>query len=59
QTWISNGRTNTGSFMLALHGGALLLAVLWLLRRHLGFSLRPLLRRLTQRMTARRAQEPA
>jgi len=59
QTWISNGRFGIAGFMLSLHGGALLLALLWLLRRHRGFSLRLWLRPLARRLAALRARASA
>jgi lipopolysaccharide export system permease protein len=34
QSWISSGKVQLWPFMLALHGGAFLLAALWLTLRH-------------------------
>jgi lipopolysaccharide export system permease protein len=34
QNWVSAGRFSMGGFMLALHGGALLLGLAWLAKRH-------------------------
>ena len=34
QSWISSGRYNMGSFMLLLHGGVLLVALVWLTLRN-------------------------
>jgi lipopolysaccharide export system permease protein len=41
QNWVGTGRYSMGGFMLALHGGALALALLWLAKRHLNWSWRP------------------
>ena len=38
QNWISVGAASFGTFVLALHGGALLLALAWLSRRHLNWT---------------------
>lgn len=43
QSWISTGRFNFAPFMLSLHGGVFLLAMLWLSARHFNWSLRHLL----------------
>ena len=40
QNWISVGLVNFGTLLLALHGGVLLLSLLWLGKRHLGWTLR-------------------
>ena len=40
QNWIGSGRVGMGAFMLGLHGGILLLAGLWLLKRHNNWGLR-------------------
>ena len=45
QSWISTGRVNFAPFMLGLHGGVFLIAMLWLSVRHFNWSwrfLRPL-----------------
>lgn len=44
QAWIASGRTTLADSMLVLHGGVLMLALAWLVRRHLGpaFSVRGL-----------------
>ena len=34
QNWIAAGEIGFGTFMLALHGGALLVGLLWLIKRH-------------------------
>lgn len=34
QNWVSTGRYSMGGFMLTLHGGALLIGLLWLAKRH-------------------------
>jgi lipopolysaccharide export system permease protein len=41
QSWISRERIGFASFMLGLHGGVLLLSVLWLSRQHLLWRLLP------------------
>jgi lipopolysaccharide export system permease protein len=45
KNWIETGQTEIGVFLPALHGGALILALLWLARRHnnwaFRFGLRP------------------
>ncbi|MDM0073118.1 LPS export ABC transporter permease LptF [Variovorax sp. J2P1-59] len=38
QNWVGSGRFSMGGFMLALHGGALLIGVLWLAKRHFNWS---------------------
>ncbi|MDO9400375.1 MAG: LPS export ABC transporter permease LptF [Polaromonas sp.] len=38
QNWISVGAASFGTFVPALHGGALLLALAWLSRRHLNWT---------------------
>jgi lipopolysaccharide export system permease protein len=40
QNWIGSGRVGMGAFMLALHGGILVLGGLWLLKRHNNWGLR-------------------
>jgi lipopolysaccharide export system permease protein len=40
QSWISTGRFNFAPFMLVLHGGVFLIAVLWLSVRHFNWSWR-------------------
>lgn len=41
QSWILVGLVSFGQFLLALHGGVLLLATLWLAKRHYNWTLRP------------------
>ena len=43
QNWIASERTSLPAFMLALHGGALCLALIWLLFRHFNGSWKSLL----------------
>jgi lipopolysaccharide export system permease protein len=43
QSWISTGRYNFASFMLALHGGVFMMAMLWLSIRNANWSWRFLL----------------
>jgi lipopolysaccharide export system permease protein len=45
QSWITGGRADFTGFMLALHGGGLLLGLLWLAKRHHNWTLRSLLRK--------------
>ncbi len=52
QNWIASGRSSFGLFSLGLHGGALLLAVLWLIKRHNNWTLRSLIRRVPTRRVA-------
>jgi lipopolysaccharide export system permease protein len=39
QSWVTNGRAPFGAFMLTLHGGALVIGLMWLAKRHNNFSL--------------------
>jgi lipopolysaccharide export system permease protein len=45
QSWIFVGLISFGNFLLLLHGGVLLLALAWLLKRHTNWTLRAALRR--------------
>lgn len=45
QAWIANGQMGFANHLLALHGGALALSLLWLARRHHNWSWRNLLPR--------------
>jgi len=45
QSWISAGRVGFVNFQLGLHGGALLLSLLWLAKQHNNWTWRALLRR--------------
>lgn len=40
QNWVGSGRIGMGAFLLALHGGILLFAGLWLLKRNNNWALR-------------------
>ncbi|MBI2772156.1 MAG: LPS export ABC transporter permease LptF [Burkholderiales bacterium] len=40
QNWIGSGQVALGRFMLGLHGGVLLLGILWLAKQHNNWSLR-------------------
>jgi lipopolysaccharide export system permease protein len=40
KNWIDNGQVGFGVFLLALHGGAMALALLWLAKRHNHWALR-------------------
>ena len=44
QNWITSGRVGFAGFMLGLHGGGLLLGLLWLVKRHQQWTLRSLFR---------------
>ena len=44
QNWVARGVIGLGPFMLGLHGGVLLLTLLWFYKRHQGLHLRDLLR---------------
>ena len=48
QNWIAGGRFSFAGFMLALHGGALVAALLWLAKQHNGWTIRWRLRRHAQ-----------
>jgi lipopolysaccharide export system permease protein len=45
QSWISSGVVNFGNFFMLTHGGVLLLAVAWLLKRNANWTLKAALRR--------------
>ena len=45
QSWIGSGRTSFTGFLLALHGGVLLLGLLWLAKQHNNWAWRLLPRR--------------
>ncbi|HYW57252.1 MAG TPA: LPS export ABC transporter permease LptF [Polaromonas sp.] len=51
QSWISVGAANFGSFLVALHGGTLLLALAWLTKRHLNWTFKGAANRQRQRRT--------
>jgi lipopolysaccharide export system permease protein len=40
KSWIEAGQVHFGVFLLALHGGALTLGLLWLAKRHNNWALR-------------------
>lgn len=44
QSWIFGGSVSFGGFLLALHGGVLLLAVAWLMKRNANWTVRAALR---------------
>ena len=50
KSWIETGQVQFGVYLLALHGGALALSLLWLAKRHNNWTLRPP-RRTTARTT--------
>ena len=41
QSWILVGLVSFGQFLLMLHGGVLMLATLWLAKRHYNWTFRP------------------
>jgi lipopolysaccharide export system permease protein len=41
KSWVETGQVHFGMYLLALHGGALALALLWLFKRHNNWVLRP------------------
>jgi lipopolysaccharide export system permease protein len=45
QSWVSTGKASFGGFILGLHGGVLLLGLLWLAKQHNSWTWRQLLRR--------------
>lgn len=45
QDWIHGGKANFSGFMLALHGGAFVVGLLWLAKRHNNWTLGSLMRR--------------
>jgi lipopolysaccharide export system permease protein len=45
QNWVTSGKYGMSGFMLALHGGALLFGLLWLVKRHHNWALLPALRK--------------
>ena len=56
QNWISVGATNLAGFLVALHGGALLVALAWLSKRHLNWTLKSALSRQRQVRGARQLE---
>ncbi len=40
KSWVAEGKVQAGFFLVALHGGALLLALAWLAKRHNNWTLR-------------------
>ena len=56
QNWISVGATNLAGFLVALHGGALLVALAWLSKRHLNWTLKSALSRQRQGRGARQLE---
>jgi lipopolysaccharide export system permease protein len=45
QSWVSAGKVGFGAFLLTLHGGVLLAALIWLAKQHNNWTLRQLLHR--------------
>jgi lipopolysaccharide export system permease protein len=41
KSWVETGQVQFGAYLVALHGGALALALLWLAKRHNNWVLRP------------------
>ena len=52
QNWVSSGKYGMGGFMLALHGGAFLVGLAWLMKRHYNWGLQPALRVRRDRKTS-------
>jgi lipopolysaccharide export system permease protein len=44
QSWVTSGRASFGGFVLGLHGGVLLISVLWLAKQHNNWTWRQLMR---------------
>lgn len=59
QSWISVGAANFAGFVLALHGGALLLAGGWLAKRHLNWTFKGAMSRQRKRQASRQADKVA
>ncbi|WP_096662226.1 LPS export ABC transporter permease LptF [Polaromonas sp. AET17H-212] len=59
QSWISVGAANFAGFVLALHGGALLLALGWLSKRHLNWTFKGAMSRERKRQASRQAGKVA
>jgi lipopolysaccharide export system permease protein len=52
RSWINSGQVSFVSYFVQLHGGALLLACLWLMKSHFHWSLASAVRRSTRRFTS-------
>ena len=52
QSWVTSGRATFAGFLLALHGGVLLVSCLWLAKQHNNWNLRSLARRANGNTTA-------
>jgi lipopolysaccharide export system permease protein len=52
QNWVSSGKYGMGGFMLVLHGGAFLVGLAWLMKRHYNWGLQPALRVRRDRKTS-------
>ncbi|TAH13200.1 MAG: LPS export ABC transporter permease LptF [Curvibacter sp.] len=48
KSWIASGKVELGLFLLALHGGALVMGLLWLTKRHHNWTFRLRKRRVTK-----------
>ena len=57
QNWISVGATNLAGFLVALHGGALLVALAWLYKRHHNWTFKSAWSRQRQVRGARQLSE--
>jgi lipopolysaccharide export system permease protein len=55
QSWITAGVASFGPFLLALHGGALLLALTWLSKRHLNWTFKGAASRQRKRQAVKEA----
>jgi lipopolysaccharide export system permease protein len=59
QNWITVGVARFGPFLLALHGGTLLIALLWLAKRHLNWTLKGAANRQRKRHQERQLNKAA
>ncbi len=59
QSWITVGAANFTGFVLALHGGALLVALGWLSKRHLNWTIKGAVSRQRKRQADRQAGKVA
>ena len=59
QSWISAGAANFGGFLAALHGGALLMALVWLSKRHYNWTLKSAFNRQRRLQAARQSPKAA
>jgi lipopolysaccharide export system permease protein len=53
KSWVETGQVQFGVYLVALHGGALALALLWLAKRHNNWVMRPSRKAQTPNTTSR------